>query len=105
MFKRAVIYFDPFDQVGRYGANAKFDPLSSKTEVFESKGVSGFGPDYINHLDYVASICRSYIKAEPIFNDLISQIKSRNKKASIWKRWQIEGLTPDDILLTENEYI
>lgn len=105
MFHRVVEYFDPFDQVGRYGANANFDPLAVKNENFQSAGVSVWQPDYMPHLDYAVSVCRKHITVDPISMDLVSQVMARNKKSALWQKWQIESLSPDDILFIENDYI
>lgn len=105
MFKSAVEYFDPFDQVGRYGSNANFDPLAKTGETFTSSGVSAWQPDYIPHLDYAVMVCRKHTSIEPKSMDLIAQIKARNTKSAVWKNWQLEGLRPDDVLFIENDYI
>ena len=49
--RRILKQFDAFEQVGRYGANAKFDPLAVKTTQFQTAGVSIWHQSYLNDLD------------------------------------------------------
>jgi hypothetical protein len=45
MLKTAVEYFDPFDQVGRYGSNVNYDPLAQSSDTLTTSGVSAWQPD------------------------------------------------------------
>lgn len=105
MFKTAMEYFDPFDQVGRYGSNANYDPLAQSSDMLTSTGVSVWQPDYMPHLDYVIMVCRKHISIDPNTMDLIAQIKARNTKSMAWVNWKLEGLKPDDVLFIDNDYI
>ncbi len=104
-FKTTVEYFDPFDQVGRYGSNANYDPLSHSNETLTSTGVIAWQPDYMPHLDYAIMICRQHVSIDPSSMDLVAQIKARNTKSMAWRNWQLEGLKPDDVLFIDNSYI
>jgi len=105
MFKTAVEYFDPFDQVGRYGSNANYDPLAQTSDTLISTGVSAWQPDYIPHLDYAIMVCRKHVSIDPSSMDLIAQVKARNTKSMAWRNWQLDGLKPDDVLFIDNGYI
>lgn len=102
--KQLIEDYDAFDQVGRYGANAKFDPLAKKEASFSTKGVSIMTLDSINQLDYFVMVCRKLITITPINMDVIDQAKSRNTKSVLWTNWHLNEITPDDVLTYDNAY-
>lgn len=104
IIKETIEHFDVFDQVGRYGANAKFDPLSKSEGEILTKGVSIMNHDDIKQLDYIISICRKFVTIKTIHLDIVAQIKAKNSKSSIWLNWNLSEITPDDILKYDNNY-
>lgn len=53
--------FDSFDQVGRYGGAANFDPYAKKNEAFETAGVMVWPPEALENLDYFVFYCRKLL--------------------------------------------
>jgi hypothetical protein len=49
--RRVLKQFDAFEQVGRYGANANFDPLAIRTPQMQTAGVSVWHQSHLNDLD------------------------------------------------------
>jgi hypothetical protein len=103
--REIVSHFDSFDQVGRYGANAKFDPLAKIGKGIDTKGVWVMAPYSIQKLDYIVMICRKYVRIAPIHLDVVAQIKAKNKRSEVWKNWILEEISPDDVLCYDNEFL
>jgi HEPN domain-containing protein len=95
--------FDDYDQVGRYGPNATFDPNKKKGQGFMTRG--GIVQDnYLHKLDRIVAVLRSKVSAATSNQGdrTIENIKSRNAKHAINQDWKLE--TPASaVLSTDND--
>jgi hypothetical protein len=109
--KRILEQFDLFDQVGRYGGAAKFDPLSKGKTVggksmtvapgVQIAGASFWSDSYLRDLDSFVFKVRSFLDFEKIkFDDGLKSILDRNRKSALMGTWK--GKTPLRVVLTKN---
>jgi len=94
--------FDEYDQVGRYGPNATFDPQKKQNEDFMVRG--GFVQDnYLQKLDRIVAELRGKVSSATSGQGarIIENIKSRNAKHAINHDWKLET-PPSVILQTDN---
>jgi HEPN domain-containing protein len=99
--KEILQTFDYFEQVGRYGAAANFDPLAKHTTAMKTKGVMIWREEYLQDLDAFVFKARSlldYRRAK--FSDSLRAILDRNRKDILTATGQ--GRTPLRVILTKN---
>lgn len=103
--------FDLFDQVGRYGGAAKFDPISKGKTVGGSSlnvasGVQVAGAwvwkgSYLNDLDGFVFKTRSLLDFAKIrWDDALKSILERNRRSALMSTWT--GKQPLRVVLTKN---
>jgi HEPN domain-containing protein len=96
--RRILEQFDIFDQIGRYGGVAKFDPLSKggsaggfSMQVAAGVEVAGawlWTPKHLQDLDSFAFQARSYLDFEKAkFGDGIKAILENNNNSSLLGQW------------------
>lgn len=106
--------FDAFDQVGRYGAAAKHDPLSKGTPLagfqtyptndLQIAGAWIWTENHLKSLDRIVFNMRTKLDFEAIkYNDGLLSIMTENKLSSRVSLW--DGPTPiKDVLMKNNDY-
>ncbi|MEJ2374082.1 MAG: HEPN domain-containing protein, partial [Pseudolabrys sp.] len=110
---RILQQFDMFDQVGRYGGAANFDPLAKGKTVGGSKvqalgarvvGVAIWKESYIGDLDAFVFKDRSLLDFKKIgFDDSLKSILERNRRNILMGTWN--GKPPLRVVLTKkNNY-
>jgi HEPN domain-containing protein len=111
--RKVLEQFDLFDQIGRYGGAAKYDPLSKGQTVARMQlGASGvkvagafiWTESFLQDLDGFVYKVRSFLDFKKIgFDDGLRSILERNPKSMILGTWQ--GKTPLRVILTkQNRY-
>jgi hypothetical protein len=93
--------FDYFEQVGRYGAAANFDPLAVQQAEIETAGVMLWKEHYLQLLDAFVFRTRSmldYQKAN--FSDSLRAVLKRDRTDILASTWQ--GKMPLRVVLTKN---
>jgi hypothetical protein len=112
--KRILEQFDLFDQVGRYGGAAKFDPLAKGKMVggksmniapgVQVAGASIWLGSYLQDLDSFVFRTRSLLDFTKIrFDDGLKSILDRNRRSALMATWR--GKTPLRVVLTkDNRY-
>jgi len=96
--------FDPFEQVGRYGGAANFDPHAKKTEAFETAGVMFWPPEALESLDYFVFTCRKLLDFSKINQpDWFVSLLNNRPENIIRKTW---GANPNALvtLVRSNRY-
>jgi hypothetical protein len=101
--KEILELFDKFEQVGRYGAAAKYDPLARKEEGIETKGVMVWHVQYVLLLDEFVYKVRSMLN----FNkkpgmDTLRRILSGDKNSPLETGWKGPPLI--QVLTASNNY-
>jgi HEPN domain-containing protein len=105
--------FDMFDQVGRYGGAANFDPLSQGKAVSGNALTIGPGVElagafiwfeaYLNDLDAFVFKARSLLDFKGSYDDCLKSILESNPRSSITVMWK--GTEPLRVILTKgNRY-
>lgn len=95
---------DAFDQVGRYGAAAKHDPLRTSTEEFETKGVMVWLQAYRGLLDEFVFRVREKLDYLKIgYDDSLRSILSGNASSMLMGTWTGEQ-DLRDVLVRENDF-
>lgn len=108
---RILEQFDVFDQIGRYGGAANFDPLSKGKTVggmslTVSQGVQVAGlfiwsGKHLDELDAFVFKARSLLDfTKVLFDDCIKSILNRNRQNILVSTWQ--GKMPIRVVLTKN---
>jgi hypothetical protein len=111
---RVLEQFDMFDQIGRYGGAAKFDPLSTglgaggmTAKVAPSVQVAGswiWLPKYLQDLDGFVFNARSQLDfAKANFGDGIKSVLSGNASASSLGLWRLP-IPLHEVLTAQNAY-
>lgn len=81
--------FDMFDQLGRYGAGANFDPLAQKTPTFETAGVVYWHSNNLNLLDTFVGVVLKHLDFEKVrYRNGIAAVHQRDAKADIMNSWK-----------------
>lgn len=95
---------DAFDQVGRYGMAANFDPHAQTNDQFQTAGVMVWRSAYLRGLDkfvYQTRALFDFKNGEG--HDLLKSILSNNRQSMMVKEWK--GRRPLIVVLTkENQY-
>jgi HEPN domain-containing protein len=111
---RILERFDLFDQIGRYGGAAKFDPLSKGKSVggqsiqvdpgLQIAGASMWSDEHLDDLDGFVFKTRSFLDFSKIkYDDNLKSVLERNGKNILVSLWQ--GHPPIRIVLTKkNRY-
>jgi hypothetical protein len=96
--------FDRFEQVGRYGAHANFDPLARQTEEVQIAGVMVWSEKYIDDLDAFVFRTRGLLDyAKVAFDDSLKSILQGNVCSFFVGTWT--GTPPlIDVLTKKNRY-
>lgn len=98
---RLLKQFDAFDQVGRYGGAANFDPLASSGPAFETAGVMVWSDTHLDDLDGFVYKTRSLLDfAKAGFDDSLASILRNNRKSLLVDTWR--GRPPLRVVLTKN---
>lgn len=111
---RILEQFDVFDQIGRYGGAAKFDPLSKGFSMGGASLKIGAGvrvagawiwtPKHLHDLDGFVFHARSHLDFSAAkFGDGIRGILENNKNSSMLGQWRFP-IPLRQILTTENNY-
>jgi HEPN domain len=111
--KRILEQFDLFDQIGRYGGAAKFDPLAKGKTAggmtmkvapgVQLAGVSVWKGSYLHDLDAFVFKARSFLDFSKItFDDGLKSILERNRGSALMSTWA--GKTPLRVVLTKNNH-
>lgn len=98
--KETLRVFDLFDQLGRYGAAAKYDPLAPKDSTLSVAGVRVWHEEYRDRLDAFVFYVRGKLKFEGNFSDSLKAILERNRKDILMGTWT--GRPPLRVILTKN---
>ncbi len=99
--RQALQTFDYFEQVGRYGAAANYDPLAIKNEEMQTAGVMFWKAEYIQMLDAFVHKTRSLLDFEKVqFSDSLAAILAHNKKDILAGTWA--GRPPAYVVLTKD---
>ena len=81
--------FDAFEQVGRYGAHARFDPLSVQTDQLQTAGTWVWDDTYLRDLDSFVFTVRGLLHFDTCQGmDALNEIltgSSRNYFVATWK--------------------
>ena len=86
--RRILAQFDIFEQVGRYGGGAKYDPLAIKTPDIETAGVSIWLGSYLQDLDGFVFKVRGLLKFEQGGRmDMLSAILSGDTRNVLVGTW------------------
>src|SRR5579862_6210480 len=93
--------FDYFEQVGRYGAAANFDPLAVQKEETQTAGVMIWKEEFIYNLDAFVFKTRGLLDyAKTTFSDSIAKILAHDKTDTLAGTWK--GRPPIYVVLTKN---
>jgi hypothetical protein len=96
--------FDNFDQVGRYGGAAKFDPHAKKTDEFEVSGVVLSPSGTLEQLDQLVYTIRGKLDfSKSWFTNDLRAILTGDKTARIVAAWTLP-IPIRDVLTTNNRY-
>ena len=99
--KRMLTHFDSFDQVGRYGGAAKFDPQAQRSGSLEVVGVAIWTDVDLDNLDRFVFKARSLLDFDKIgFGDSLKSIQQRNRKNPLTSMWS--GRPPLRVVLTRS---
>lgn len=103
-FIKKLKVFDNFREVGRYGAESGYDPLSKKTKGFQTAGVSDWIGTNIKILDELVFEIRKELDfGKAKFSDSLKAIQEGNTKDYLVSTWKLPiGL--QDILATDNDF-
>jgi HEPN domain-containing protein len=96
--------FDYFDQVGRYGAAANYDPLAQDTIELKTAGVSIWTEDHLDRLDGFVHKTRGLLDfTTTTLTDSLKAIVDMDRKSMLLATWQ--GKQPLRVVLTKkNRY-
>lgn len=96
--------FDIFDQVGRYGASAKFDPMSQKSGPIVTAGSYVWSAADLDRLDEFVYNTRSLLDYSKVsFVDTLPLIQAKDRKNILSGTWK--GRPPLRVVLTKkNRY-
>jgi HEPN domain-containing protein len=108
---RILEQFDIFDQIGRYGGAANFDPLSKGSSVGGASlkvapgvriaGAWTWTDKHLNDLDAFVFKARLFLDFEKAkFDDGLKSISERNRRSLIMSTWT--GKMPIRVVLTKN---
>jgi HEPN domain-containing protein len=100
--RNALRNFDRFEQVGRYGAHANFDPLARQRQEVEIAGVMVWSEDYLRDLDAFVFRARGLLDyASVAFDDSLKSILQGNTRSILVGTWT--GTPPlFDVLTRKN---
>jgi HEPN domain-containing protein len=112
--KRILEQFDIFDQIGRYGAAANFDPLSKGASVggvsikvspgVEIAGAWIWTPKHLHDLDGFVFQARALLDFEKIkWDDGLKSVMSNNQRSQLVSRWQFP-IPLREVLTKQNAY-
>jgi HEPN domain-containing protein len=101
---RVLKNFDYFDQVGRYGTAATYDPLAVDTEELKTAGVCIWMSSYLDDLDGFIFKTRGKLDFERArYHNSLKAIIERNRRSLIADAWK--GKQPIRVVLTkQNRY-
>jgi HEPN domain-containing protein len=112
--RRILDQFDMFDQVGRYGGTAKFDPLSKGKSVGGLSVQVGLGvqvagawiwtPKFLHDLDGFVFQARALLDFEKIkWGDGLKSVLANNKSSPLLALWEFP-VALHDVLTRNNAY-
>ena len=101
--KRILKNFDYFEQVGRYGGAANFDPLAKKSPEVETAGVMVWMHDYLRELDAFVHEVRGSLKFERSGMDFLNAILQGRTDNLFVATWTGKP-SLREILVRENYY-
>jgi HEPN domain-containing protein len=96
--------FDVFDQIGRYGPAANFDPHARKSHEFQIAGVGIWSNDYLYALDRFVFHVRGLLDFNTVAqSDSIISILNRDRRSGLVAMWNARP--PLHVVLTkENQF-
>lgn len=95
--------FDEFEQVGRYGAAANFDPGAKTTADFKTSGVMMWSENYIDKLDRFVFETRGRLDFKKVgYGDSFSAVLNGGKKMFA-SSWNLKPPLPV-VLTRDNKY-
>lgn len=102
--KTTLEIFDNFEQVGRYGVAANYDPLAIETEQFRTAGIAVWQQNYLNLLDAFVFKVHSMLNYEKAnYVNSIKAILENNRNEFLTGTWR--GRPPLRVVLTkQNRY-
>lgn len=97
--------FDDLEQVARYGAFAKFDPLSIKNKNLTSKGVFVWTDSNVKDFDSLVFKIRNHIdfSKEPA-QDGIGSLFNEKPLPGWLTGWRLPGISMRIVLVSVNDY-
>ena len=100
----ALGVFDDYEQVGRYGAAANFDPKAQTTEGVQTAGVSVWSSDYVFKLDWFVHNSRAKLDHKTVgYDDGLLSILRGNDKSYLAGTWKGQPALRD-VLTRANAY-
>ena len=101
--RRVLQQFDKFEQVGRYGAAVKFDPLSARTPEMQTAGVWTWHQSYLSDLDAFVFKVRNLLRFDgQVGMDMLSAILANDNKNYFVATWTGPPLL--NVLTVNNRY-
>ena len=96
--------FDHFEQLGRYGAHTKMDPLAINTPEIQTAGVVDWGDTDLQHLDAFVFKARGLLDWKAAhYDDGLNSILTGNQNSRFLSSWH--GEQELSVILTkENSY-
>jgi HEPN domain-containing protein len=95
--------FDYFEQVGRYGAAANFDPLAVQNDEITTAGVMIWKQEYLQDLDAFVFKTRSSFDYKKVnYSDSLAAVLAHNKKDILAGNWS--GKPPLYVILTKDNH-
>ena len=102
--RKTLAKLDVFDQLGRYGAAANYDPYAKKSPQLETAGVRYWDQTYLHDLDRFVFNARSKLDFKSAnFDDALTSILNRNDKSMFVSIWRGQP-TLEVVLTRENRY-
>lgn len=94
--------FDAFEQVGRYGAASKHDPLSKKTPTLQTAGVWVWEDRYLSDLDAFVFKVRGLLNFQRPGLNILAAILAKDQNNLFVAGWNGPPLA--DVLTKRNRY-